>query len=334
MSICIYCLEDKNEMNREHVVPVCYGTFTDNLVLIDTVCMECNQYFGNNIDLYLGRDTIEGVERFKHGIKSEGKLKRQRVRFKIEQGPLRGMIATAVQSQQVQGEIDIDPVMQVGFFNNITQGYDYFEPKDIPSAQELSRKGYEFKDKEKPIHMVAKDYKGIEYIVNILKQSGMEIAVAGETDWPDEVKTRAKTLVGGEIRVDSIIFRGMAKIAFNYLAYTAGKRFALNESFNEIRAFIRHGTGRSLDYCDVNQTRILYEEKRYKVRFTQGHLIIVEWQGSQVVSKVSIFNMNTHRIYLCNYYRGIIRDITSGHHFDIASNTVTRLGHISKGLII
>ena len=86
--ICIYCLEDKPQSNfqkREHVIPQCFGKFTpDNLILYNDVCDECNQYFSENLELFLGRDTLEGIERFRHGIKSKSHINnRKRIKSKI-----------------------------------------------------------------------------------------------------------------------------------------------------------------------------------------------------------------------------------------------------------
>lgn len=199
-------------MNRDHVVPECFGKFEHNLVLHDTVCEDCNLYFGNNIELFLGRDTFEGMERFKHRIRSEGKMKRERVKLKIDFGPMEGMIVEAKPSEIDPDEIDIDPVMQVGIFNQITQKRDFFEPVDIPLAAELIRQGYDIK--ESKFEFMVKDDEGIKYLLDVLAKKGMQIKIEGGDirEFPDEVKKRGKVLVLGEITVDAIIFRGMEKL--------------------------------------------------------------------------------------------------------------------------
>jgi hypothetical protein len=79
---CIYCLKDKSESafkKREHVIPQCFGKFPENnLVLHKVVCDECNQYFGDNIELYMGRDSFEGFVRIEHGIKPKKALRKRR----------------------------------------------------------------------------------------------------------------------------------------------------------------------------------------------------------------------------------------------------------------
>ena len=56
MEKCIYCLRDNVEFTREHVIPESLGKFkTDNMVLHDKVCKECNKYFGDKLELNLCR---------------------------------------------------------------------------------------------------------------------------------------------------------------------------------------------------------------------------------------------------------------------------------------
>ena len=82
---CIYCLQDKQNtdfLKREHVIPQCLGKFLpDNIILYESVCDQCNQYFGDNLELYLGRDSFEGIQRHKYGITPKSPLRR-RLRIK------------------------------------------------------------------------------------------------------------------------------------------------------------------------------------------------------------------------------------------------------------
>jgi len=229
---CIYCLKDKSSnqyQKREHVMPQCYGTFTpNNLVLSKTVCDECNQYFGEKIELYLGRDTIEGVMRYKYGIKP-GKLpkRHERLKFKIhEEGGLKGIIVMPKPSE-VNGEIDLEPVTQAGFFKKDKQEYDYFEPQDMPTAKELEERGYELE--KKIIDLIANNDEGMNYLLKVLEEKGMDIKSGEGIEWPEDIKKRNQTLVKDTRKIDLIICRGLSKIAFNYLACVMGKDFVLRE---------------------------------------------------------------------------------------------------------
>jgi hypothetical protein len=308
-------------------MPQCYGTFTpDNLIIYQTVCDECNQYFGDNIELHLGRDTIEGVQRYKYGIKPDKEPKHKRMEFRVAEGDLRGVIVTPKYSG-VPDEIDFKDVIQVGFFKIDQQKYVFFRPKDIPTAKELINQGYEIK--EKNIEFRAGNEKEMQFLLKVLKEKGMEVKLVDEDiSGPEPVKKMNKTLVEGTVRIDSVIYRGIAKIAFNYLAYIMGKDFVLSEDFNGVRNFIRNGLGNSRDYFGVNEPPILFYDRifrKYNIRVTSGHLVVVEWQRTNLISKVSIFNMNTYLVKLCRNFKGIWRPIRSGHHFDVESKEVSRL---------
>lgn len=335
---CIYCLKNKplsEFQKREHVMPRCYGTFApDNLILYKTVCDECNQYFGEAIELYLGRDTIEGIIRYRHGIKpAKEPKKHKRLKFKIPFGELKGMIVIPKYAG-VLGENVLDLVLQVGFFKKVKQEYDYFEPQDMPTVKELIENGYEIK--EKKIDLIARNDKELNYLLKIVKEKGMDVRPEEKKEWREHVKKINQTLVEGIVKIDRIIYRGFSKIGFNYLAYVVGKDFVLLEDFDGIRNFIRHGEGNSDDYFGVNEPPILEEDrilKRFNIKVTNGHLIIVEWKGANLISKLSIFNITTYLIKLCKNFKGIWRPIKSGHHFDIDSKRVNKLFSISPRLL-
>jgi hypothetical protein len=145
-----------------------------------------------------------------------------------------------------------------------------------------------------------------------------------------------KLKVETELTIDAIIFRGVAKIAFNYLCYVVGKKFLLFNDFDEIRRFVRHGEGKADRFVEVNVPPILYDDQqleKFGIKITEGHLIIVGWKGMDLFSKVSLFNTTTFLVKLCHSFRGIWRPIKSGHHFDIVSKQVGKLGSISKRIM-
>jgi hypothetical protein len=147
---CIYCLQDKNKLDfqkREHVIPQCFGRFTpDNLVLRDLVCDECNQFFGDKIELFWGRDSLEGLLRLKHGLRPKGFLrKKERVKSKIHEGDFKGVIVTEGVSES--GRVGVEKLVQAGFYNKEKNEYNYFEIGNIPFAKELVEQGYDIKER-------------------------------------------------------------------------------------------------------------------------------------------------------------------------------------------
>lgn len=340
--ICIYCLQDKPPeafLKREHVLPQCLGTFSpNNLVLHETVCDGCNQYFGDVLELNLGRDTIEGIERYKLGIKPGKQPRHKRLKFKIAEGELAGIIVTPKPSG-IENLIDIDPVLQVGIFNDIRDRFDYYDDHDpyfIPTLDELKAQGR--KTDNLRFDFIARDDTELKSLVEQLKTKGYKnIKLEPSREWPEYVQRRNSTLVAGEIRIDRIIYRAFCKIVFNYLAYLQGKDFALSENFNEIRKFIRYGEGNSDDFFFVNQPPILENDRRFLrlgIKETRGHLVVLEWNGMSLQGRLSLFNLNTYRIRLCKNFAGLWTPIKTGHHFDVESWTVNPMFSISRRLLL
>ena len=332
---CIYCLQDKplNEYKkREHVIPQCFGRFSpDNLVLHKCVCDECNQYFGDELELFLGRDSYESMERQLHGIEPKKVMKnKKRVKSKIKDGIWNGVILEDTKADK-PGEIGIEPSLQAGFYNKLLNGYVYYVPKDIPSSEQLEKDGYDLK---KTIWMFGDDSE-IPILIEILKNKGIDISI--QNDFINQTPPEGSVLVESEVTIDKTISRALSKIAFNYLAYVTGGEVALRDEFNGIRWFIRYGEGDPREYFSVNASPILHDDqitKYFKSKSTQGHLINIDWRKSNIVSKVSPFNSNTYAVLLCTNYEGLWFPIKSGHHFDTKTKIVSKLLAISKEIII
>lgn len=336
--ICIYCLHEKSAdcfLNRDHVIPQCFGRFTpDNLVLRNAVCDECNQYFGDKIELYLGRDTIEGVERYKHGIRPGKQPKHKRLTFKIAEGDLAGIIVTPRYSGNSE-IIDIEPVLQAGIINQAGDKFDYYEPDDIPDAERLERQGRNLKGLR--FDFITKNDDELNSLIEKLKEKGYkDIKLEQSREWPECVRKRNSTLVAGEIRIDRIIYRGLSKIAFNYLCYIKGVDFVLSEDFNPVREFIRFDRGNHDQFFFVNQPPILENDRRFfrlGIKETRGHLIVIEWHGLALQVRLSPFNINTYLVRLCNNFHGVWTPIKNGHHFDVESRTINPLFSVSRRLL-
>ncbi len=333
---CIYCLIDKplsNFKKREHVIPQCFGVFPNgNLVLHKTVCDDCNQYFGDKIELFMGRDSFEGFARIKHGIKPKKPLKsRRRIKSKIKNGEHKGVIVTEEKVGN-DGQVKIEKVPQVGFFNGIHQEHIYFEMGQIPTKDHLLKKGFLLKDETIWIIGDENEYKAL---VEGLKEKG--ITLRYDDAFSKDETNGVSVLVESTITVDRTIMRGLCKIAFNYLTSQVGANFVLSENFNPIRSFIRYGKGNSDNFLLVNQPPILQDDKlleKFGAKVTRGHLIVLSWAKDLLISKLSLFNEFTYRINLCSIYKGIWIPIKVGHHFDLDNKEVTKIISVSKRLLI
>ncbi|MBU1863049.1 MAG: HNH endonuclease [Candidatus Omnitrophica bacterium] len=336
---CIYCLIDQPKSayrKREHVMPQCFGKFQpNNLILRDIVCDNCNQYFGEKIEIALGRDSIEGIMRYKFGIKPHKIPKtHKRLTFKIPSGPLKGIIVIPTCSK-VKGEIEDIPALQVGFLKKSKNEFDYFEPRDIPSVDELKKNDYDIR--EEKIFAIFEGKKELEYLRKVLKERGVDFKEVVEMDWPEEVKNKSQILITGTVRMDQTIMRGFSKIVFNYSAYILGKEFVLRDDFDAIRKFIRYGEGKDKDFFLPNQPPILHDDrmlKKFGAKVTNGHILVFGWEkGMDLHGLLSIFNFNTYLVKLCHNFTGVWRPVKSGHHFDIKTKEINRVMSLPKQLL-
>jgi len=169
-----------------------------------------------------------------------------------------------------------------------------------------------------------------KYLINILKEKGLGIKLNNKIDSKNNIEKIEKVNVLGTVKIDPIIYRAISKVAFNYLAYNTDKEFVLKRGFDGIRNFIRYGKGKAEDYFKVNIPPILYDDRIIRKlikgkKATNGHLIILECRGAEIISKISFFNLKTYLVKLCSGYEGIIRLINYGHFFDISSKKVNKL---------
>jgi hypothetical protein len=324
---CIYCFEDKPSTSYtkvEHVMPQSFGVFRANFTLENRVCDDCNEFFGDNLEIVLARDSVEGTSRFEFGLKRPSEFRhignRSRIRIKIAEGEYKGAYAYREYSQK-QDRIVIKPAPQVGFLRRTLPEYQYFLLDNIPHKDELENGDFDLKSR-RAIRVIGADFDAAR---EALSRKEIDFQFKGE-----EERSRGKPMqdIACEItiRIDDAVLRAFAKIAFNYLSYHEPVDFVLHQSFDPMRNFIRYGTHVSYPLVIVDDNPILRDEPVEGKR-RLGHIITVNWASDKVsiVSQVSIFNDATYVACLARNFLGERRDIRRGHFFNVNSNEILEL---------
>lgn len=321
---CIYCREKQPVSaytKAEHVIPQSFGKFRNNLTLRQLVCDACNQFFGDNIERALARDTLEGQSRADIGVKKAEDFKspghQSRIRIMIAEGDFKGAYAFRDYSE-ADGRVTLQPVPQVGFRQRESGEYKYFPLDEIPDKKQLVALGLDLQYPES-IRAVGLD-------VEELSRKLAEKDISFQYDC-DVVSTNesASWLCEVQGTIDHTILRSAAKIAFNYLACWERGEFVRQPSFDQIRNFVRHGLQAPYPLVKVSQRPILEDED---VRRRVGHLVTIAWaaDGVSIVAQVSLLNVFTHSVCLARNYCGERRKITRGHFFNVTDRAILELG--------
>ncbi|HUJ33383.1 MAG TPA: HNH endonuclease [Candidatus Acidoferrum sp.] len=325
---CVYCKSHDRLFDREHVMPEAFGTFEPDSPVLDCVCKECNGYFGRSLELALSRDSLEAVLRLRYGVKpaSEAKdLRYRKLEVKIGQpGPWLG--ATAILEADGSGTcVEPVPIPQAGFKWRGGSEFSWIVEREV-SAERLAP----YKNPPRgtlEIRIVGPSPEDRQRLIEKLGGLGINFDKQGELRQiiPDE---DGKVEVRLSSQVDATIFRAIAKIAFNYLAYVHGSSFALQPDFDEVRNYVRYAALPAWGaVVRPSQGPILYDDLP-QLRQTNGHLITLNWNMGLrgLLVQVSLFNTTTYHVVLCPAYSGLWRyDIQRGHHFDIESRAVAPL---------
>ena len=321
---CIYCLEDQepSRFDREHVLPKALGRFKGNLTLIQCVCINCNKYFGDNLDFFLARDSIEALRRLTHGVKPLKEVEHlplERLSLRLaEEGEWKGV---RMQLRVKGGELGVEAMPQVGLAKKGVTGRTYLTDKELADPATAIPDDW---DPEAGINVIAPSKTAAERLVALLAKRGITGRKKVDLPWAEGEGGRIWVEITSCI--DRIMRRSVAKIALNYMAHAEGADFACYSDFNETRRFIRFDSLPS--YPVVEATRSAFSATRSQRGVgTRWHLITLEWGELKhdVVGHVSLFNEITYRVTLARYMSGLWRDIRSGHKFDISDLEVSPL---------
>lgn len=126
--------------------------------------------------------------------------------------------------------------------------------------------------------------------------------------------------------IDEQLLRAIAKVAFNYFAYTNGPEVVLRPEFDSIRAFIRHGVAPGWEVVEVREEPKLQNEKTGQ-RITDGHILTIGWGPGDAlpIGKIAFFNAITYVVKLCEALASPLPLKISGHHLHPTLRTIQTL---------
>jgi len=316
--ICIYCKEDQPESaytKAEHVLPQSFGRFEDNLTLNEVVCDHCNQYFGDELELYLARDTPDGLNRFRYGLKDAQDYKslgkRSTLTFRIDSGPLAG--AHAIQ-RVVEGEFLVMPLPQLGFGASQDGPFRWFLLDALPTREELKELFEEGLDR---VEFCEVDHSEALEALKALGAQTSDFVETREGNWRGRGKIEARTTLSHGFG------RVITKISLNYLASQYGAQTALMPQFDVARRYARHADLPPARIWDADTEKIIKNAPN-----VFGHVLTVAWQpeSKTVLAQVSFHNWNRYQV--CLAVDGFVLDQpfkACGHFFDLSAMRVVPL---------
>jgi hypothetical protein len=307
---CIYCLQQKplKEFNREHVL---HDAFTkniaENLVLRERVCQECNSELDRRLDVVLTRKTLEATQRFATNMKPLKSLKDVGTgnvsHMATSDDPVYDGIPMVL--AEVNGEMGYIPKPHIALLTsgNITRLF----------VEQLSDRGYKIPHVEPgavAIYVEGRD-EDKALLMRLAEERGFQQQITGERIPGDQS-------VFGFANQDVVVMRGIAKIAFNYLAFitTAGQpELIFHESFDAAREFILNGKDPNFGIvCLLTiNPNATYKDKFHSVRLEQTKLADTYY----IMAGVTIFGLAEYQVALSRTSSPIFETLASHHIWDI-----------------
>jgi hypothetical protein len=224
LAVCIYCMNERDRTEvkgREHVLHRAFGSFKKSPTL-DCVCDVCNGYFGETIDLHYARDSWEALLRLFHGIKPAhevNELGRKRLSVTLG-GDDPDWHGCHVEWLEEDGEVVVGLVPQVGFRQPGGTRWTFLTEDALQDATQPLPPGAG----EGEIRPISESEEMDGRLIAVLAQRGIGFQEIGTSGGPPP-SAEGLAPLDLQARFDDMIFRCVAKIAFNYLAWRQGADF-------------------------------------------------------------------------------------------------------------
>ena len=303
-------------------MPKAFGTFEGNFVLQKIVCKDCNDYFSRNLELQLGRATIEGLERIGPGRMTPDPNLRigggQSLIARVARGRYAGARAYLAPAEDLS-KLVAHLYPQVGFCS--IDNRHWFAPQDVPSKADLHALGFA---PGSTFDLVFSPDLEPETVRQQLEDKGYSLAALSLTTIPEATQDSTVELeLHG--RIDRVVWRAIAKIACNYLAYHF-PGIAFLPQLAEIRNYIRYDRLAGRSPVSVVNTPLLAGIPSGKAPV--AHVIAVELQKGRLFASVSLYQYFHYRIVLAD--GGFLIDVSDeslrkGHLFNPIGREILEL---------
>lgn len=285
------------------------------------VCQACNQYFSKSLDMVLARGSPEGLERYRWGVRSVkeyGKFNRSAVPLSAKvEGDFSDALAELdpdEESLSLRGKLR----PQVGFATKASEKFKYFS---FDAFQRGDWKSDPDVDPKKGVRLIECDF---DEVKQELAASGVRFSKWRPMLPPDD--PARDVIVESQFEFPVDFLRAIAKIAFNYLAFSNGRDTALRKEFDSTRRFIRLGREPFLPSVmlhagEIYRPRNISTSADYRPIL---HIVAVTepLNAEVVIGQVTLFNAISYDVTLA-YSR--VSDLRrSGHLFNLR----TRKAHI------
>jgi hypothetical protein len=293
------------------------------MVLTEEVCADCNHQLGKELDEILARDSFEGLiraQRLEPRRRKADRFKARRTEIRVPDEPKYGQYrgARMAVNWQTRKLRTLDQVIvrdEAGTLHSFTEA-------EIAGADEKL-----FRNRPPDAIQVIGTRAGVEILLECAISKGAKFIEEATEIEPPPAASEPTVFLQTRGTIDSNIWRGIAKIAFNYLAKVQGSAYVLDDKFDGIRKFIK-GEVTEQALVRVSQKQILANETSHR-KMTDMHLVMFERQGRGLFGRVSLFNSITYDVSLCSDL-GLVYSIKSGHAFDPLTKQVHKLLGVSR----
>lgn len=314
---CIYCNSTAPRSKREHVISQALGTFEQNWTL-DCVCDRCNKHFGDHFELLLGRDSLESLLRVQLGVKppeAAEKILYRRLTLSVQApGPFDGVrLAMAAEEGHLRPDVPAQVALRA-------PGAEWV----FITERDLTRARIEAVSSERlEVRIFGKTgTDDTQRLVRRLKELG--VPFQEQSRLLDQPLTDGPSLsVLHDLDIDVTLQRAVAKISFNYLAYTLGADVARRSDFDVIRRFIRHAEA-PCRLVSAQESSVLVG---LAAAGSRAHVCAIGWEPSRrsLVGVISLFNTMTYGVRLAIAESHEWAATHTAHAFDPIARTINPL---------